>query len=484
MMFLKHPAWLWLKKHDKSKLPEPDANLQAIFDAGKEFEQYAERRFSDGARLGFNNYEEYLSMPERTKQVIDDGAKIIFQGRFEANNITCICDVLERTKEDVFDLYEIKSSTKVKPEHYLDLAFQTVVLESAGLKVRNIAVIHVNGEYVRNGEVDPIKLSAVTDITDEVRDKIEETKENIRLALNVVKLPDLPDPSPRYASLGSLNEWMEIYEGLGNRVDKYSIYNLIAPGVRRIGALEDLGVEFIKDIPDDFKLTTKQQAQVMATKNNERAIDRGEIKDFLGTLTYPIYFLDYETAMGTVPIYDGSKPYQHIPFQYSLHVIEKKGEEPKHFEYLHRDGDHPVPELLSRLKEDIGSVGSVVVWYKSFEMKRNEEMAQMFPEFTKFLEGINNRVVDLIEPFTNGWFVDKDFFGSASIKNVLPVLVPELSYKELGVQEGLSAQRLWMDAVLRGKSSINKEKLFSDLVEYCKMDTLAMVKIWNVLESL
>ena len=140
--------------------------------------------------------------------------------------------------------------------------------------------------------------------------------------------------------------------------------------------------------------------------------------------------------------------------------------------------------MLKRLKEDIGPVGSVIVWYKSFEMKRNEEMAEMFPEFAEFLEGVNGRVVDLMEPFSNGLFVDKDFLGSASIKKVLPVLVPELSYKELGIQEGASAQRLWMEEVLKGDSSIDKEKLFSDLVKYCTLDTLAMVKIWSVLENL
>ncbi|MCP6718985.1 MAG: DUF2779 domain-containing protein [Patescibacteria group bacterium] len=484
MMFLRHPAWLWLKKHDKSKLPEPDDNLQAIFDAGIEFEKYANQRFSDGVYISFNNYNEYLSMPERTKKALDNNAKTIFQARFEANNITCICDVVDRVEENTFDLYEIKSSTKIKPEHYPDLAFQTIVLESAGLKVRNIAVIHVNNQYVRDGEIDPISLSTVTDITNDVRNKIEETKNNIQLAFDVINLPELPDSSPRHAKLGSLNEWMEIYKSLGNKVDMYSIYNLIAPGVKRIGELEDLGISLIKDIPDDFNLTSKQQVQAMATKKNECIINKDKIKDFLNTLIYPLYFLDYETAMNFAPLYNGSKPYQQIPFQYSLHIIEKTGEEPRHAEYLHRDNSHPVPSLLNKLKQDIGAVGSVIVWYKSFETKRNEEMAQMFPEFSKFLEDVNNRTVDLMKPFGNGWFVDKDFLGRASIKYVLPVVVPNLSYKELDIQEGASAQRLWMDTIIREKGNSNKEKLFSDLVKYCEMDTIAMVEIWKVLENL
>ncbi len=484
IMFLKHPAWLWLKKHDKSKLPVPDANLQATLDAGNEFEGYAQKMFPDGVQLGFNDYDEYLSLPQRTKEVLDSGAKTIFQGRFEADSITCICDVVDRAEKNTLDLYEIKSSTKVKPEHYPDLAFQVVVLESAGFKINKVAVIHVNNEYVRDGEVDFTKLSAVTDITNEVREIIDETKNNIQLALKVINLPKLPNPSPRYAKLGSFGEWLEIYKALGNKIDPYSIYNLIAPSVKLIGDLEDSGISLIKDIPEDFKLTPKQLAQVIATKNNERIINKEGIENFIETLTYPLYFLDYETAMSIVPLYDKTKPYQQIPFQYSLYTIEKKGGEPKHSEYLHRDDSHPVPGLLGKLSEDIDSTGTILVWYKAFETGRNKEMAQMFPEFSEFLEDVNNRVIDLMEPFASGLFVDKDFFGSASIKNVLPVIVPNLSYKQLDIQEGASAQRLWTDAVLRDKSDINKDKLFYDLIEYCKMDTLAMVEIWRVLISL
>lgn len=483
MMFLRHPAWLWLKKHDKSKLPEPDANLQAIFDAGIEFEQYAEKRFPDGVRVGFDSYEEYLSMPERTKQALDGGAKVIFQGRFEAGNITCICDVIDRVEKNTVNLYEIKSSTKVKPEHYPDLAFQMVVLESAGLKVRNIGLIHVNNQYVREGKIDPVKLSAVTDITKDVRDKIKETESNIQEALSIVNLPNPPDLSPRYAKLGSLNEWMEIYKSLGNKVDKYSIYNLIAPGTKRIGELEDLGISLIKDIPDDFKLTPKQQAQVIATKRDEQIINKENIKVFLENLKYPLYFLDYETAMSTIPLYDGTKPYQQIPFQYSLHIVEKPGIEAIHKEYLHRDNSSPVPLLLEKLKKDLGPKGSVIVWYKSFETKRNEEMAEMLPAYKKFLDGVNDRVIDLMEPFSNGWFVDKDFLGSSSIKNVLPVLVPDFKYEDLDIQEGASAQRLWMEEILKEKGNTDKEKLLNSLIEYCKRDTLAMVKIWEVLQD-
>jgi len=490
-MFLKHPAWLWLKKHDKSKLPPPDDNLQATLDEGKGFEKYAQKKFPKGIDLGFENYNEYLSLPERTRKALKDGAETIFQARFETDTLTCICDVLDIVGEDTFDLYEIKASTKVKPEHYPDLAFQTVVLEAAGYKVKRISVIHVNNEYVRKGEIDINELVTETDITNEVREIIEETRVNIEKALEVIKLPKLSDPSPRHAKLGSFYEWLDIYKGLGKRVDPYSIYNLASPNAKLIGDLEDAGISLIKDVPEDFKLNPKQLAQVLATKSGARSINRKEIRDFVETLTYPLQFLDYETATGAVPLYDGTRPYQQVPFQYSLHTIEKRGAKAVHSEYLHREGSHPVPPLLAKLEKDIDPSGTILVWYKNFEMSRNNEMAEMFPEFAKFLEDLNGKVVDLMEPFAQGFFVDKDFLGSASIKNVLPVLVPSLSYKNLNIQEGATAQRLWMDAVfgVEGQKNdiqgeIKKEKLFRDLVEYCKLDTLAMVEIWCVLVNL
>ncbi|MEX0934995.1 MAG: DUF2779 domain-containing protein, partial [Candidatus Paceibacterota bacterium] len=481
MMYLKHPAWLWLKKHDKEKLPEPDANLQAIFDAGIEFEKYANKRFKDGVTVGFDSYNEYLSMPQRTAEAIESGADIIFQGRFVAGKLTCISDVIERVDGDTFNLYEVKSSTKVKKEHYPDLAFQTIVLESAGLNLREIKVIHVDNTYVRDGEIDPIELSAVEDVTEKVRDLIEETKYNIKKAVKVVNRSDMPDPSPRHADPSFFSDWMDIYKNVRD-IDPYSIYHLASPGKRRIGELEDMGIERIHEIPDTYdNLTERQQTQITATKKGGRTVCNEEIQEFLGELTFPLYFLDYETAMSAVPLYDGTRPYQQVPFQYSLHILDSPEGEIVHKEYLHDNADIPVPALLKHLQEDMGPDGSVIVWYEPFEKSRNKEMAEMYPEYKNFLENVNDRVVDLMIPFKQGWLADKDFFGSASIKYVLPVLVPSISYKALNIQEGASAQRMWMDTALKEKEELDKEQVLKDLVEYCKLDTLAMVEIWRVL---
>ena len=483
MLFLKHPAWLWLKKHDKAKLPPVDDNTQALFDTGFVFETYAEQLFPDGVRVGFDGYDEYLSLPKRTQEALQAGAKTIFQGRFEYERQTFICDVIAVIGDKEVDLYEIKSTTKAKPEHVDDLAFQVTVLEGCGFKVRNIAVIHADSEYVRSGDIDVKQFVATTDVTEKVKAKRAYTKAQIKEALAVVDASTIPDISPSHAATGCLKDWLVVYRSL-IPVETDSIYDLASMKARDIGELESMGVTKLTDIPDNFRLTNGQRLQIQATKNNKALIDTNHIHDFLGELTYPLYFFDYETLSSIVPPWDGTKPYQQIPFQYSLHILDASGAELRHEEYLHRTNSNPAESLSQALKSHIGEHGSVMAWFMGFEKSCNTTLGKLAPKYAEFYANLNARVVDLMIPFSSDWYVDKGFHGSASIKDVLPVLVPELSYKELGIQEGGSAQRLWMEAVLDDKRVVEKDKILSDLVEYCKLDTLAMVEIYRKLLSL
>jgi hypothetical protein len=305
----------------------------------------------------------------------------------------------------------------------------------------------------------------------------------VEKAKAVMNSPVIPDISPRFARNGTYGEWLGIYQELAGEFEPYSVYDLCSLGCRKAGQLEDLGVKVIKDIPDDFNLTSKQYHQLQATKSGERVINKDEIRHFMSTLQYPLYFLDYETFSDVIPPFDGLRPYQQVPFQYSLHVLESPGAELVHKEYLHTENSLCVRPLLEQMRQDIGDEGSVIVWYKSFETGRNAEMAAMEPEFNNFLYGINDRVVDLMTPFKEDWFIDKDFYGSASIKAVLPVLVPELTYKDLNVQGGKAAQRVWMQSVMQGIAPEKKDEVMDDLRKYCELDTLAMVKIWEVLNE-
>jgi len=479
-LFLRHPAWAWLKKHDKGKLPPVSANLQAMFDAGYLFESYAEKLFPDGVRVGFKEYGEYLTQPTRTKKAIDDGAKTVFQGRFESNNLTCICDVVTKVDEKTLDLYEIKSSTEAKLIHEHDLAFQMVVLEACGYTVRNIKVLCVNNEYVRHGDIDINQLVSEEDITAVVKERRDDTKDHIGKAIRVLESPTIPDISPVHCGFDSLKEWLEIYRTLTS-VAPGSIYDLCRLNVELIEELDERNIRLIKDIPEDIKLKSQQLLQVQVTKTNTVKIEKAKIKDFLAKFTFPLYFLDYETLSSVVPLFDGQKAYQQVPFQYSLHVMETPGGELKHYGYLHNERTDPILPITASLQSHIGEMGTILVWYESFEKGRNVEMGCTNEMCFTFYEKVNKRILDLMTPFSQGWYADKDFLGSASIKHVLPVLIPELTYADLAIHEGSSAQRIWMETVLEGKHEKEREQILKDLEEYCKLDTFAMVRIYEKL---
>ncbi|MES2971399.1 MAG: DUF2779 domain-containing protein [Patescibacteria group bacterium] len=483
MMFLKHPAWLWIKKHAKTLLPPTDPATQAIFDTGHEFEKYAEALFPGGVTLGFSDYDEYLSLPERTTQVLDEGVTTIFQGRFEHEQITFICDVMQVVGNKEVDLIEIKSSTSAKPEHSVDLAFQMVVLEKCGYSVRNITVIHVNNQYVRNGAIDAKEITSRSDVTEDVKAARDFTITKIDEALETMALNECPDVSPLYADSKSFGEWLQIYKHLKGPKSG-SIFDLCQMDAKALQNLQANNITLIKDIPADFVLKPKQRLQVEALHQGHPTVHADKIKEFLSSFTYPLYFFDYETLRSLVPYFDRLKPYQQLPFQYSLHLLDSPDSELRHEEFLHRDNSNPAEPLTQALISQIGDSGTIVTWNMGFEKSCNSLLAELLPEHAEFYTKLNDRIVDLMTPFSSNWYVDANFCGSASIKNVLPVLVPELSHKLLDISDGSTAQRLWMEAVLDRKHPDDKEKILSDLLEYCKLDTLAMVEIYKVLKGL
>ncbi len=480
-MFLKHPALLWLKKFDKAKLPPVDDNLQAIFDAGNLFESYAEQLFDGGQRIGFSSYQEYLSLPARTTAAIETGAKVLFQARFETPLITCICDVVEFVGDKTIDLYEIKSGTSVKQENIYDLAFQTHVLQSCGYEVRSIYVITVNGQFVRHGDIKARELCVVTEVTEDVKAEIDETIDLIEEAHALLKQRSMPELTPPLDD-GDLNAWLEIYLHL-NPQQPGSIFDLCWPK-NRVAQLLSMGITQLLDIPDDFALSPKQKLQVRAAKTQQQYFELQNIKEFVDGMEYPLYFLDYETLTGVIPPFDGLSPYKQLPFQYSLHILRTPTSELEHYMYLHRDNSDPTVPLSESLAEHIGTAGTILTWNDKFEKSCNDLMARLAPQFKKFYREVNARIDDLCIPFQKSWYVHKDFLGSYSIKKVLPVVVPDLSYSALDINEGAGAQRLWMQSVLDTKLAHQKEKILSDLEKYCELDTLAMVRIYEALIEL
>lgn len=396
-------------------------------------------------------------------------------GEFEARS-----DILIRnSKTNKWDLYEVKSVTKPKSEHYYDATFQTIIFEKH-FDIENVFILHVDNDYRRNGDFDLSSFMKVENVNEKVNELRDETLTMMSKCLSLARVDNYKQAKecwkPKECRCKDLC--------FPNLPDD-SIYNLSRVTERKINDLLDYGIVDITDVPDDYALTTNQRVQVKVAKRNKTLIDEKAIKRELESLEYPLYFLDYETYDSAIPLYDGYKPYQHMVFQYSLHVLDKpEDKELKHYEYVVNNQDEPSKELLNHLKEHIGENGSVIVWYRSFECTRNKEMAEICPEFADFLESVNSRVFDLMDIFKNNYYVDPLFRGSNSIKDVLPVLVPKLSYKDINIQGGTMAMTAWHKLVYEDTSTEEKEALLQDLLTYCELDTLAMVKIWEYLRHL
>ena len=416
----------------------------------------------------------------------NENQTVDFERAFQTAELYARSDVVvTRARTGVVDIYEIKGAATVKDEHYDDVAFQKLVAEKSGVAVGCCHVVTMNGEYVRQGKIDVEQLFTITDVTDQIALRMTKTDQQAADAaayLNSVPMPSLLD----YCADNKLEcRFIKLHFP---DLPAYTIFDIAyLKNDKRRQLLAD-GIVAITDVPEDFPLSSKQQIQVAAARSGEIVIDCEEIAKRIASWEYPLHFLDYETFSYAIPQFEGVKPFQQMCFQYSLHTIDSPGAEPRHSgEYLARDGEpNPPLRLAESLKEALsGGIGTVFVWYEAFEKTRNTEMAAMFPEFAVFFQEVNAKTVDLMKIFADRLYIHPDFKGRSSIKKVLPVLVPNLSYGKLGISEGLTASISWFRGATWGNMDAEeRQRIFDDLEEYCKLDTLAMVEIFNVLKNL
>ena len=383
-----------------------------------------------------------------------------------------------KPKSNTYDLYEIKSSTGVDKDIVYDVAFQAVILAKQ-ISIDHYYVLHLNKDYIRSGELDLTALFIAEDISDKVKVLMPEVELLRGEALRVAQLSD-PNQAEHCLSPNECPCPALCHPELPD----FSIYDV--PRLTRIKKLQLLerGIMAAKDIPTSFDLNPKQRLVVDRARLDKEHIDSKAIIAEFEKIAFPLYFLDYETCISAIPQYDGYHPQQQIVFQYSLHKLEKQGGESFHYEHISLVEGDPTLPLLERLKDDIGNSGTVIVWNKSFEMTMNKEMAKLHPEYTAFLGQLNERIYDLGDIVNLGYYLHPGFKGSWSIKHVLPVMVPELSYKGMVIGKGDQASMAWWNMTFGQVDQREKEQLTEALFRYCELDTLAMVEIYRKLNEL
>jgi hypothetical protein len=347
-----------------------------------------------------------------------------------------------------------------------------------------INLLHLNSKYIRAGELDITKLFVIDDVTEAVRALLKSVEVEMTSALEYLSGEKEP-PGPCICVYKGRSGHCATFNYSNPHIPEYSVHDIARIGVSKTKLTEliDGNIFNVHEVPEHIKLSEIQQNQVNTAVTGRPIVKNDKIAEELRSLVFPLYFLDYETFPCAIPRFDGFSPYQQVPFQYSLHIVESSGTEPLHKEFLHEGIDDPSRAFVDSLKKDVGRIGTVVVWNKKFECGRNDELARRIPEARPFLEDLNSRVYDLMDIFSKQYHVHKDFRGSTSIKAVLPVLIPELKYDDLDIREGGTASQRWNEMTSGDLSEIERVKIAKNLKDYCELDTFAMYRIWKYLND-
>jgi len=479
-------AWLKIHKPDIYFAEPLSAFDQGIIETGNEVDLLARELFPNGILVAG------LDASEETKRLIKSETPVIYQPAFETDLYKVICDILVWNADfKVYDLYEVKASNsgddkKKKDELYsYDIAFQYLVLKELNIPIGKLNLIRFNSEYVRGTELELEKLFLKEDFTDKVMSLIEIVSEEMKNAQEILASEKEPFGPCKCITRGRSTHCTTFSYSNPN-VPEYSVHDISRIGMskKKLEELIDNSIFLIEDVPKDFSLSDKQRNQVDAVQLDKVFINKNEIENFLKDISIPISFLDYETFAAGIPRFAGFSPFNQITFQFSLHILEEKDKEPKHAEFIFTEDKNPDEEFILALQKNLPKKGSVITWNKSFEIGRNKDLAKRNSESKIFLEELNSRIIDLMDIFSEQHYIHPKFKGKTSIKYILPVLAPELSYKALDIQEGATASDSW-NKIVKGEY-LEKEKLekIEQLKTYCKLDTYAMYAIWKHLNDL
>lgn len=474
------PKMLWLKKN-KPEVFDDSVMNQSILDTGNEVGDLAMGLFGSFIEVPFGDLGDMIN---RTKELIDAGEPIIAEASFSYNGLFCSVDILKNLGDGCAEIYEVKSSTSVKDIYIDDAAYQYYVLTKLGYNVKRVCIVHINNQYVRNGELDIQALFHIEEVTDDAINLMPDVAANIERFDAYMQQTEEPDDD-----IG-----MHCFDPYDCGFFAYCTRHLPKPNVFDVAGVRTTkkfkcyndGIISFETLSTCNALSAGQYMQVEHELYNYAPhVEKQAIKDFLGNLSYPLYFLDFESFQPAIPLYDSSRPFEQIVFQYSLHYIEREGGELKHTEFLAYPGADPRRALAEQLCKDIPKGVCTTAYNMGFEKGRIKGLAEIFPDLADHLMDIHDHIQDLMIPFQKKYYYTKAMQGSYSIKYVLPALFPNdpsLDYHNLeGVHNGEEASAVFKKMATMSRDEM--EACRTHLLKYCGLDTFAMVKVWEKLNE-
>lgn len=475
------PKKLWLEVHRPDLLEystETDARLQI----GRQVGEIARRIYDrdgngvliDVQAAGFDHAFERTTELLRTCQPI-------FEAGFSAGGALTFIDILlpeQKGNELAWHMIEVKSSTSVKDYHYDDLAVQAFAVKAAGIPLASISLAHIDSSWTFPGNADYRGLLKENDLTAEIMRRTEEVEEWILQAQNLAAQSTEPAVATGNQCFSPFECSFYDYCSRNEPKPEYPVAWLPRFSSAKAEKLAAQGIDDLRNVPDEW-LNGKQLRVKTHTLTGAVFFDAAGAASDLAAHPLPACFLDFETIQFAVPVWIGTRPYQQIPFQFSLHRLDVSGQL-AHTEFLDLSGNDPSESFAQSLIAACGEQGPVFVYNAGFETARIRELAERFPFLNQPLLAINDRVVDLL-PVVRERYYHPSQQGSWSIKKVLPAVVPELRYDALdGVQDGGMAMNAFLEGIHPNTVPERKTQIEQQLLAYCKLDTYAMVRLWQV----
>lgn len=469
---------VWHYFNTPETFPIYDSSEHFAFDQTDKVRKIGRLLFPDGIEAD----REHCSFEEQTQTTLDilSLRKTVFDGAFSAHGARCRIDILSPHGPDKWDVIEVLSSTSWTDIHLHDVGFQAWLLVEAGLKINKVFLMHINSDYVRVGDIDTRGFFRTVDVTNLISAIEGDVRAKFSAVGKVRNLPvppeiaigphcEAPHPCPLHDACWKFlpgENVLTLYRG------KKKGFDLLANGVQRLA-----------EIPSNFKLTHSQQIQRRVAINGKPHVDRVSIRSFLRCLCYPIHFLDFETLWTAIPPFDDVRPYEQIPFQFSLHILSELDALPTQQMFLAEGKSDPRPEFLAKLRESVEEAGSIVAYNANFETARLRECCESFPEFLPWLDGLESRFVDLLLPFRSFHYYHPKQFGSASMKAILPAMTG-LRYDHLAIQEGVMASSEFLRITYTEVDEKERQRVRRELEQYCSQDTVGMISILKSLHNL
>jgi len=466
------PKYLWVLSNEPERIPEPDNVTQYVFDQGHVVGELAKMLFPNGIDIPVDNF---MGNIRRTEQLLYERIPL-FEAGISAGGLYSRIDILNPANGTDWDIIEVKSTTDVKDVHLHDVSFQKYCCERWGIEIRKCFLMHINNKYIKDGDIAPGQFFIQDDITAAVEETIVGIQDRIDTFFEIISAPECPEVTiGRHCS----NPYVCPLVACRDFLPEASVFDLYRGGNKCFELLNQ-GIIAIKDIPGNYRLTAAQQIQRECEATGQAHVNKVGISDFLSTVHYPLNYLDFETFNPAVPMFDGTKPYQIIPFQFSLHTVKDELSRPEHFSFLAGGADDPRPAFLASLKKVLPDTGTVVVYNQGFEESILKELARAYPEYDSWVSQVCSRFVDLLTPFRRFYYYHPVQKGSASIKNVLPAITGR-SYQDMEIADGNTASIAFQEVTYGEVEEDEKNRVRANLEKYCALDTEGMMLIMNKL---